>query len=106
MTELNEKTARDYVRLHKHQEKAIEKDLEFNPFHEARYSYAEARGYLQALEQVKPLVEALEKIDAQTMPDLSNDMRERTMQLSGLWVSLKMLANQALAAYRATQGEK
>jgi len=51
-------------------------------------------------ERGKALVEALQKIDKQKMVDLSDDLAERSMELGGLWASLKMIAHEALAAYR------
>lgn len=69
---------------------------------------AEAKGYLAALEgeEVKALVKALKKIDNQKMCDLSDDMIERTMQLSGLWASLKFIAHEALTQYRKSIGKE
>lgn len=69
------------------------------------YGTFEARGYLAALEgpEVSALVKALEEIVQQRMPNLSDDLIERSMQLSGLWASLKMIAHDALAEFKGEQ---
>ena len=66
---------------------------------------AYAKGYLEAIEQTKPLVEGLEKIKKQKMIDLSNNMADRSMQLAGMWGSLKMIAHDVLRDYKKTQRE-
>ena len=43
------------------------------------------------------LAEALKKIDQAKMPDLSDDLLERSMQLAGLWAAMKMIAKSALS---------
>lgn len=49
------------------------------------------------------LREALEKIEVQRMPELSDDFLERSMQLAALWTSLKMIAHEALASTEAPE---
>lgn len=57
----------------------------------------------QTEKKYQPLVEALKKIDAQTMPDLSDNFRDRSFQLAGLWAVLKMIANEALSHLNQTE---
>lgn len=82
--------------------KEARKAIEYDVLNDGSW---EAKGYLAALEgpEVSALVKALEKIVQQRMPNLSDDLIERSMQLSGLWASLKMIAHDALAEFK---GEK
>lgn len=48
---------------------------------------------------IKDFREALEKIDKQNMPDLPNNLKERSMVLAGLWMSLKILAKEVLSKH-------
>lgn len=66
-----------------------------NDIHALQLSTIELKHSEQRRER---LLEALGKIEAQKMCDLSDDLIERSMQLSGLWMSLKMIANKAIEA--------
>ena len=60
-------------------------------------------GEARIIEKAKGLEEALKKIDGQRMPDLSDDLQERSMQLAGLWTCLKMISMEARANYEKSK---
>lgn len=70
--------------------------------HQTGLTGAERMRLLEENEKLKALCEergdALGKIDEQRMPELSNDLIKRCMQMTGVWVSLKMIAHTALKA--------
>ena len=77
---MNEREAREILRLHSHQEKAVKADVEFNPFHEARYLFIEAKGYLEAEDKARALEECIDGLicgtcDAETAEEVLKKWR-------------------------------
>lgn len=54
---------------------------------------------------VDELIGSLKKIDDQKMCDLPNNMMERVAVMTGLWMSLKMIAREALESVRKAKNE-
>lgn len=86
----------------------MERITKLGSFHGQNYNIGYAQGFLEGLnspdalqrKEVWELVEALKKIDLQCLPELSDDLMERSMQLAGLWTSLKIIAHEALSKFK------
>ena len=92
MTELNEKTAREILETHKEHTCDYEDGL--CGFGKCRVAF----GYLQALEQVKPLVEALNEIRVGKKHEDLDNYLIMAARLTGI-------AQRAIAAYKGETKE-